>query len=251
MVGFKNDKALKREQIISEREFPVTNIFYDTHHTYAVLDLKDYRDFIRYIKALSNYIIDKYEGKILKKIIKRNYPEIPITTICEIIKLKDDENKDERLRVIEDILKGYFLENKKGSVEGIVNFRLNEYKKRLNATAEDLVDIYYLNKEYEDFINLLKYFISVQNYRPEFVYIVVNGDGIYTILDDKRKDITKETVEEIVSPTEADDIANDDLLISMLISLAPKKIIVENKEKIENKQLFETIEKVFLNVEYN
>ena len=251
MVGFRNDKALKREEVMSEREFPVTNVFYDTHHTYAVIDLKDYRDFIRYIKALAHYVIDKYEGKILKKIIKKNYPEIPVTTICEIIKLKDDENKDERLRVVEDILKSYFLENKKGSVEGIVNFRLNEYKKRLGATAEDLVEIYYLNKEYEDFINLLKYFISVQNFRPELVYIVVNCDGIYTILDDKRKDITKETAAEIVSPKDADDIANDDLLISMLISLAPKKIIIENKEKIKNKQLFETIKKVFLNVEYN
>ena len=62
--------------------------------------------------------------------------------------------------------------------------------------------------------------------------------------------VCKETVAEIVAPSDADEIANDDLLISMLISLAPKKIIVENKEKIKNEQLFETIEKVFLNVEY-
>lgn len=249
MVGFKNDKALKREKIISKREYPVTNIFYDAHHTYAVLDVKDRRDYIRYIKALSNYIIDKYESKILKRMIKKHYPDIPSVTIAEIVKSNDDK-KEERLKIVENILKSYFLENSKGSIEGIVNFRLNEYKQRLNETAENLVETYYLNREYEDFIKLLRYFISVQNSRPELIYIIVNIDGTYIILNKNGKDITKETVSEIVSPKDINDIANDDLLISMLISLAPEEIIVENKENIKNKQLFETIEKVFLNVEY-
>ena len=69
MVGFRNDKRLKNEQILSENEFPVTNIFYDKNHTYTVVDLSNNKDEGRYVRALSDFIIDKYESKILKRII--------------------------------------------------------------------------------------------------------------------------------------------------------------------------------------
>lgn len=250
MVGFRNDKALQREQVMSEREFPVVKIFYDDNHTYAVIDMSNKDVFRKYIRALSRYIIDRYETKILKRIIAKNYPEIPHITVNEILKLKENENIAERRMVVEEILREYFSENNQGSVEGIVNFRLYEYKKILNSMAENMVDLYYLNREYDDFVELLKYFISVQTSRPELIFIIVNKYGMYNVLSDKRKDITKEVMADLVPPEEAENIAYDDLLISMLISLAPEKIIIENKENIKNQQLFETIEKVFETVIY-
>lgn len=250
MVGFRNDKALKSERVISEREFPVVKIFYDDNHTYAVMDTSNKVVFEKYIRVLSRYIIDKYETKILKRIIIKNYPEIPHAIVNEILKLKENENIGERRAVVEDILREYFTENNQGNVEGIVNFRLYEYKKILNSMAENMVDLYYLNREYDDFVELLRYFISVQTSRPELIFITVNKYGMYNVLNESREDITKQAVAELVPPEEAKNIAFDDLLISMLISLAPEKIIVENKENIKNHQLFETIEKVFEKVIY-
>lgn len=250
MVGFRNDKRLEREQILSEREFPVTSIFYDKNHIYTVVDLSDKCIFTKYIKTLAKFIIDKYESKILKRIINKNHPEIPNITVNEIIKQNKDEDLDKRKVIIENILKGYFEENNSASVEGIVNFRLNEYKNQLNSLADDLIDVYYLNREYEDFIELLRYFISIQDCRPELISIRVNELAMYTIFDKNGRDITRETLVDIISPKEAEEVAYDDLLISMLISLAPKKIVVERKENIQNLQLFETIEKVFENIEY-
>lgn len=251
MVGFRNDKALKHERILSEREFPVTSTFYDKNHTYTIVDLSDKDEFKRYISALAEFIVNKYERKILKRIINKNHPEIPKIVTREIISLKDDESSDERREVLEEILRGYFLENDSAIIEGIVNFRLQRYKKLLNATAENLVDIYYLNREYEDFIELLRYFISVQSVRAELVYIIVNNDSMYSVLDEQKHDVTREILSELVPPDEAKNVAFDDLLISILISVAPKQIVVKNKEMIKNTQLFETIEKVFENVKYN
>lgn len=249
-VAFRNDKVLERQPIISEREFPVVNIFHDENHTYTVLDLSNKEVFKRYIRALSGYIIERYETKILKRIILKKYPEIPHITVNEILKLKDNEDELERCAVLEAKLKEYFIENASGSVEGLVNFRLYEYEKILNSMAENMVDIYYLNREYDDFVELLKYFISVQSSRPELVYIVVNKYGMYSVLDQIGSDITKETMAELIPPEESESIAYDDLLISMLISLAPERIVIKNRENIKNKQLFETIEKVFEMVEY-
>jgi len=250
MVGFKNDKATGRAKIISESEFPVTNIFYDKTHIYTVVDLSDNDVFFRYIAALSDFIIEKYEKKILKRIININHPEIPNINVSEIIKLKNDDGICERKRVVQDILKAYFLENKSGNIEGIVTFRLDEYKKMLNQLADVLVEEYCLNKEYDDFIDLLRYFINVQSSRAEIVYIVVNDEDMYTVLDEKKHDITGKVISDLVPQNEIKYVTHDDLLISMLISIAPKKIVINNKEKIKNVHLFETVEKVFEKVEY-
>jgi len=250
VVGFRNDKNLRYCGVISENKFPVTDVFFDENRTYAVLDTADTEMFNRYIESLSAYIINRYEVKILKRIISKKYPEIPNQVVNEIIKLKDDECERKRKKVLFDILKNYFSENESGSVEGIVNFRLYEYKVLLNELAENIVDIYYLNREYDDFIELLRYFISVQSQRAEQIYIVVNENGMYSILNEEKRDITIKALEEVVSVNDAKQLAYDDLLISVLISLAPKKIIVMHKENIKNQQIFETVEKVFEEVVY-
>ncbi len=249
-VSFRNDKALASQKIVSQREFPIKAVFCDDKHTYTLVDYSNPDKFDAYIKALAAYILSKYESKILKRIITKNYPEIPYFTVNEILKTKDDVDYHERVEVVENILKDYFRENKNGNIEGIVNFRFYKYEKILNALSEDLVDIYYLNREYEDFIELLRYFISVQDARPQIIYLIVNKYGMYTILNEKRQDITNRCLAEFFSPEDVRRDGYDDLLISILITLAPEKIVVENKENIKNKQLFETIEKVFEKVLY-
>ena len=116
--------------------------------------------------------------------------------------------------------------------------------------TDELVDIYYLNREYEDFIELLKYFVSVQDSRPELVYIRVLSNGTYQIFDKNKNDITKKCLYEFSTADDMNDVSFDDLLISILITLAPEKMIVENSKNIKNVQLFETIERVFENVVY-
>ncbi len=249
-VSFRKDKALENQKIVSQREFPIKTVFYDEKYTYAVVDFSNPSEYDKYIKALAKYIIERYEAKILKRIIQKNYPDIPVYTVNEIVKTKDDVENQDRAEVVEKILKGYFEENTNCNVEGMVNFRFYEYEKNLNALSEDLVDIYYLNREYEEFIELLKYFVSVQNVRPNIIYLIVNRYGMYTILNQKRQDITNRCLSEFISPDDIRCEGYDDLLISILITLAPEKIVVENKKNIKNKELFETIEKVFESVEY-
>ncbi len=249
-LSFRNDKTLLNERIVSTRKFPVKTLICDKTRTYATVDLSDEKVFDDYIRNLSLYIIKKYENKILKRIIKKNYPEIPNFAISEIIDIKKDTDSKPRISLVEKILKTYFRDHKEGNVEGIVRFRFFEYKKLLRNLADELVDIYYLNREYEDFIELLKYFVSVQDSRPELVYIRVLSNGTYQIFDKNKNDITKKCLYEFSTADDMNDVSFDDLLISILITLAPEKMIVENSENIKNVQLFETIERVFENVVY-
>lgn len=249
-LSFRNDKTILNERIVSVQNFPVKTLICDKERMYATIDLGDEKIFDEYIKNLSLYIIKKYENKILKRIIKKNYPEMPAFAISELIELKKDTDVTPRLKTVEKILKSYFCDHREGNVEGIVRFRFFEYKKMLRNLADELVDIYYLNREYEDFVELLRYFVSVQNVRPELVCIKVLSNGRYVILDKDGEDITIKCIQEFASAEDINDVSLDDLLISILITLAPEKIIIENGENIKNIQLFETIENVFEKVEY-
>ncbi len=249
-VSFRNDKILKNENLVSANEFSVKSISANDRRICAQVDLKTTEEFDEFVNALSGYIIKKYEPKLLKKTIKDVYPEIPDFTVNEIVKTKKDDDTAERKRVVGSILKDYFSKNDNGSIEGLVTFRLSEYKKMLYSLSEELVDEYYLTREYEDFLELLRYFISVQEIRPEKVYVCVNKYGMYGVLNEAREDITNRCAAEFLRGDEVRAENFDDLLISILITLAPKKIIVQNSENIKNKQLFETIESVFEKVEY-
>ena len=101
-------------------------------------------------------------------------------------------------------------------------------------------------REYEEFIRLLKYFVSIQENRPPAVNVLVRAEGVYELFDSNGRNITKKCLMEFLTDENVISEVNfDDLLISMLITLAPKKIIVHGSEKITNKELFLTIERVF------
>ena len=71
-VCFRKDKALASQKIVSEREFPIKTVFCDDAHTYAVIDLSEPHEYDKYIKALADYIVRKYESKIVVIVEKVN-----------------------------------------------------------------------------------------------------------------------------------------------------------------------------------
>src|SRR5699024_476594 len=78
------------------------------------------------------------------------------------------------------------------------------------------------------------------------INIVVKDDD-YKLFDDKNNLIEKDYYNDIISELANEGISNDDLLISTLIVIAPKKIIIHGKEKDKEKEIVEIIDDVFTN----
>ena len=105
-----------------------------------------------------------------------------------------------------------------------------------------------IEQEYNDFINLLKYFVNIQTSRPKLVHVIVLSSGSYELVSEEKENITKKAMSDFVDIDDLPDNINyDDLLISMLITLAPKSVVVHNAKLIKNKELFKTIDLVFDN----
>ena len=256
-LGFRNEKALVNERLLSEKEFPVEVLQKPDERVDVLFKYgSNQRIFDEFITALADYIINKYEKKILKRIILNNYGDLKPFQLQDIVRHLPELEQDretgraKRRSVVKDGLYSYFEENDSASVEGLVTFRMKEYEALLTQAAEQLFDIYLTHKEYEEFIELLRYFVNVQSARPHLTHLIVHSRGMYTILNEDKEDITAECISDFARPEEISADNFDDLLISMLITLAPEKIIVHNSVDIKNAELFDTINKVFGKVEY-
>jgi len=222
----------------------VTYIDFDTGDDIFVLD--------QYVNVLAEYIIERYEPRMLRRILEENYRELSSLQKREILKnielFCDDAAIGYRARKQSVVLSlyDYLAEDSTLLMDGFVAFRLKEYEVLLKTLAQKLVDHYLTRKEYEEFIALLKYFVNIQEARPEKIHILVSENGGYTLLDETGCDITASSfadfVEGEVLLTEE---AYDDLLISVLITIAPKTITVHNCLAIKNHELFSTITRVF------
>lgn len=207
--------------------------------------------------ALADYIIKQYEDKLLFRIINSNYCYFNSSEKKEILKSalriirNDDKNflnslfQIRRRNVIIRKLLEYFEGSNSLILDGFVNFRLKDYMKDLEEIVDKAVDEFLMEREYKEFIRLLKYFVEIQDPKFNVIHVIVGYDNKYILLDENKMEITNECIQEFVNEISEGEINYDDLLVSSLITLAPRKIIIHSTSQFKNKELLETIKNVF------
>ena len=208
--------------------------------------------------ALADYIIRQYEEKLIERVINSNYCYFNPNEKKEILNIairiikNDDKNflnnllQVRRRNVIIRKLLDYFENSNSMVLDGFINFRLKDYKKDLEEIVDRAVDDYLMEREYKEFIRLLRYFVDIQEPRFDEVHVIVDYANKYILLDEDKNEITNECIQEFVNEVSEGEINYDDLLVSSLITLAPKKIVIHSIAQFGNKELLETIKNVFL-----
>mgnify|MGYP005844871159 CR=1 FL=1 len=207
--------------------------------------------------ALADYIIRQYEEQLLGRIINSNYCYFNSMERNEILKqaIRIVRNDDKtflnslfqirrRIVIIRKLL-DYFENSNNIILDGFVNFRLKDYIKDLEEIVDKAVDDFLMEREYREFIRLLRYFVDIQDPKFDTIHIVVAFDGKYTLFDENHREITNECIQEFINEIAGGDINYDDLLVSSLITLAPKNIVIHCISQFKNKELLETIKNVF------
>jgi putative sporulation protein YtxC len=208
--------------------------------------------------ALADYIIGQHEERLLARIINTNYCYFNSMERNNILKqaLQITKNEDKgflntllqirRRNIIIKKLLDYFESSNTIILEGFVNFRLKDYIKDLEEIVDKAVDNFLMEREYREFIRLLKYFVEIQEPKFDTIHVVVGFDGKYSLFDETQREITNECLQEFTNDIPEGDINHDDLLVSSLITLAPRKLLIHCIGQFKNKELLETILNVFL-----
>lgn len=147
--------------------------------------------------------------------------------------------------VIFEKLKEYFEEGHSCiTIEGFLRFRMKELRLDLNALADLCADELTAKREYEDFIALLRGFVDIQKPGFDEIHFVASENGEHHILDNRGEDITLKYMDDFTGHPDADTTV-DDIIISSLVSLAPRRIFLHNEKNSANPQLLETIKSIF------
>lgn len=198
-----------------------------------------------YNKKLTEFLNDNYfflkgeEIKDLKKICKDSF-------LCEG-KIKDENEVyyiNRKNSITRKILQ-CVNENALINIEGFVTFRIKEMENDFQAIVDKAVEKYMIDKEYDEFINLLKYFVDIQESKIDEINISSNINGEYIIKDKNGNDISEE-LRKGIKNTKYDNKDNqEDIIISGLITLAPRSIIIHNIDGFKKRELIDTISNVF------
>ncbi len=207
--------------------------------------------------ALADYIINKYEEKLIERIINCNYCYFNALEKKEVIKfaMRIIRNEDKsflnslfqirRRNIIIRKLLDYFEGSDNIILDGFVNFRLKDYIIDLEEIVDKAVDDFLMDKEYKEFIKLLTYFVEIQEPKFDVVHVITRKDNRYTLMDQDFNEITNQCIKEFINDISVNDINYDDLLVSSLITLAPRNIVIHGSIPIKNKELLKTIKNVF------
>jgi putative sporulation protein YtxC len=206
-------------------------------------------------QLLADIIVYKEEKNLIRRIIDRNYYYLSEeerghvhNTTLEILGgsagICGDFNSVMRRNLIFGRVQEYFDNHHELVLEGFILFRLKDYRERLAEIVDKAVDEYMLDLEYKEFIRVLRYFVDVQEAQVEEVHVVIgDGDG-FKLRDARGKIINNKYLETFVSK-DPDEINYEDLLISALITIAPRNVMLHCANQARAQNIVTTIRNVF------
>ena len=193
----------------------------------------DNQKFIHEVSCiLSCLVIDELEEKFIKQSLIKNYfyfdsdERKHIIEICFEI-FTDDFNLyfDKKYNCLINDFESYLTNNKSIVLDGFLNFRIKDYLKILENVVDEAVNNFVIEKEYLEFISLLKMYINSQNSNCDIVHLVYTNET--SILLDKDKNIINVS-DDIFKAKYLSDISfsYNDYALNTLLTLIPKKIYI-------------------------
>lgn len=122
------------------------------------------------------------------------------------------------------ILKQYISTHKSFYLNGFINFRIKPYINFINTSINSCVNNYVVEKEYIEYIKLLKTYVSSKPSQVDVLHLIYIEDD--TILLDNNLEILSITNNFSSSIISDISFSTNDYILNMLISLLPEKLYI-------------------------
>lgn len=181
--------------------------------------------------VLADCVTQFFERKLIRRVINYNYfyfsslEKKEIVDVAEDILQDDVSTRDENYFSVYYAILDYIKENKSIVLDGFVNFRLSNYMKNLDYIVDMSVNKYITDKEYLEFVNMLKLYVSLTPPKAKLVHLVYIG-GESVLLDSDKSIIPLE--DEDLSQKYLSDFSfsANDFALNALLNLTPRKLVI-------------------------
>ncbi|OBR64447.1 hypothetical protein A7K91_13205 [Paenibacillus oryzae] len=210
--------------------------------------------------AIAEFVVAEMENEMLRSFITRKFPDTRhgedrrILDYCnELMQGKEwdglggkfkEADQARRRDKIEQEIREYLHEGITLNLEGFATFRLSAYRKELAEIVEYAMDEYAMDKQYQEFISLLKYFVQMQDEKVAHVHVLHKGGQEFVMYDSRFKPIeAKPSPDRIVAEMLETEMNMEDMVVSTLISVAPGQITIHTRQP--ELQVIRTLQTIF------
>lgn len=192
-------------------------------------------------RVLADYTLTEQEPLLLRDLFYRNFNLIDgvetDTLIAEAVLLLNGEpepgeslsgrGRERRLRKLSMKFAEYLEDHERIHLDGFIRFRLREYKAEVEEAAETAMEERMMERQYQDFMSLLKTMADWQETRLPAVHVMHTGGHAFRLLDDQMNPLEKE----VDGPDAADGEAEEEsLLVTRLLAASPRRLFIHTPE---------------------
>ena len=193
----------------------------------------DYTKFNNYISnSITKSIIKYCEEDLIYNIISLNYFYFNQYEKNKILEntlnlLADEKNAKQRYDYINNEIFKTIINGHCVYLQGIINFSLSKYIDFLNTQIDIGVNKFLIDKEYLEFVNILKLYIKseAENSKTEHLHLIYK-DKISIITDDDKNIISYNDNLRKAKYISDISFSSNDLALNTLLNLIPKSITI-------------------------
>ena len=208
---------------------------------------------------LSFLVLDIYEDSITRNILQKEY--FYFDNFEQNVVL--DKFSENRLESIEDfeakeniLFESFYKFFKdcnsnvccKLYLKGFITFRLKKYIDELETEIDNSVNQYLVEKEYQEFVALLKVYINSEGYNSDFVHLIYRNSNknTETILLDKNRNVIDTSINLLGAKYLSDiSFSSSDMILNTLLNLLPRRIFIHLADVDDEDEFVCTLEAIF------
>ena len=241
-------------------EFNMLNVFYSRN------EFKLYKNIIIHYTGIDNelfytklstilsyLVIDYFETDIIKNILKANYFYFDTDELKKVFNLcienlcEDEQfSFNNRQLLLFDAFYNYLIEHHSIVLSGFINFRLKNYRDIIESLVDFSVNEYIIEREYFEFISLLKVYINSQPSSNKIVHLISLENDTF-LLDDKQNLINID--KSVLKAKYLSDVSfsKNDYVLNTLLNILPQKIYLHLVSSLSNLDFLNTLKLIFEN----
>ncbi|MCW3491187.1 putative sporulation protein YtxC [Dethiobacter alkaliphilus] len=203
---------------------------------------------------LTDFVMSEQSVPYLGDILSHYYFYFPSDERREILALAHKHYENERVKdgggqVYSEVLeqmRGFLEGSRYFNLHGFIVFRLRIWLELLRKCVDNAVNDFLLEKEYQEFIKLLKYFVALQEPKMDLIHVTANEDGQINLLDEHYQAI-EWSEDNMQWDWDESFVDEEDQLVSMLITVAPHRVMLHRNVHARFPKAADTLKHVFEN----
>ena len=201
---------------------------------------------------LAILIMEEQASSYLEEIVWQTYFYFPRHERQEILRLAVKHYENERSKEVgehlfkemREALEVYLQRKQYLNLHGFILFRLRTWLDFLRKNVDRAVDDFLWEKEYQEFIELLKYFMTLQEPKISQVHVSLDENGQALLLDQYYRPMEED--QQNIHWDVCDSVSDvENQLVSKLISVAPHRVVLHKQVYNLYPKAVETLRYVF------